>query len=61
MSMDGLTPDERRLAAAIDAMEKVRALAITDGDLVKQAEVDDWFRRNAPVIRPVRDKLEGDW
>lgn len=56
-----LTVEERRLAAAIDAMEKVRALAVTDGDLIKQAEIDEWFRVNRPVIRALRDKLEGEW
>lgn len=56
-----LTAEERRLEAAIDAMEKARALAVTDGDLVKVAEIDDWFREHAPVIRRLRDKITGDW
>jgi hypothetical protein len=59
--MAQLTVEERRLAAAIDAMEKVRALAVTDGDLIKQAEIDEWFRVNRAVIRALRDKLEGEW
>lgn len=42
-------------------MEKRRILAQTEGDLVTKAEVDDWFRRHATVIRPLRDKLEGEW
>lgn len=49
------------MAASIDAMEKARAFAQSTGDLVKVAEIDGWFRQHAPVIRPIRDKLEGDW
>jgi hypothetical protein len=56
-----LSREERQLAASIDAMEKTRVYAQTLGDLVKVAEVDDWFRQHAPVIRALRDKLEGDW
>jgi hypothetical protein len=58
---DDLTAEERRLAAAIDAMEKTRAYAKSAGDLVKVAEVDDWFREHAVVVRALRDKLEGEW
>lgn len=56
-----LTPEERQLAAALDAMEKTRAYAQSTGDLVKVAEVDGWFREHAKVVRALRDKLEGDW
>lgn len=59
--MADLSREERQLAAAIDAMEKRRALAVSDGDLVLQAEIDEWFRKHAVVIRPLRDKLEGEW
>ncbi|AFU88095.1 hypothetical protein CcrColossus_gp225 [Caulobacter phage CcrColossus] len=61
MAASDLTPEERRLAAAIDAMEKRRALAKTEGDIVTDAEITNWFREHAAVIRPLRDKLEGDW
>lgn len=56
-----LTAEERLLGAAIDAMEKARAFAVSDGDLVKVAEIDLWFRERAAVIRPLRDKLAGEW
>ncbi|AXQ68772.1 hypothetical protein HOU00_gp353 [Caulobacter phage CcrPW] len=42
-------------------MEKRRALARTEGDIVTDAEITNWFREHAAVIRPLRDKLEGDW
>lgn len=53
-----LTPEEKQLALSIDAMEKRRMLAVTQGDLVKQAEIDSWFKQYARVIRPLRDKIE---
>jgi hypothetical protein len=52
------TEDERRLALAIDAMEKRRALAVTENDVLAQAEVDAWFKQHAPAIRPIRDRME---
>lgn len=55
-----LTFEEQRLANAIDAMDKLRVLADMDGDLVRKAEIEGWFRANAAVIRPLRDKLEAD-
>jgi hypothetical protein len=58
--MDALTQEERQLAAALDAMDKARRVAVADGDLVRQAEIDGWFRQHAAVIRPLRDKLEAD-
>lgn len=59
--MTDLSREERQLVAAIDAMEKRRVLAVSEGDLVMQGEIDEWFRKHAAVIRPIRDKLEGDW
>jgi hypothetical protein len=53
-----LTPDERRLAAALDAMEKARVLAVTEGDLIRKAECDSWFQQWAPLIRALREKTE---
>lgn len=53
-----LNKDERAVAAAIDAMEKRRALAVADGDLEVQARVDAWFKQYAPLIREIRDKIE---
>lgn len=41
-------------------MDKRRALAVTEGDLVIQATIDAWFKEHARVIRPLRDKLEAD-
>lgn len=61
MPEPNLTEDERRLASALDAMEKARAYAQGAGNLIKVAEIDDWFREHAPVIRALRDKQEGDW
>lgn len=58
---DDLTPEEHRLALALDAMEKARAVAASDCDWVRKAEIDDWFRRHAALIRQLRDKLEGEW
>jgi len=55
-----LTPDELRLAAALDAMDKRRALAVTEGDILTQAEIDGWFKQFAAVIRPLRDRLEAE-
>ena len=52
--------EERKLALALDAMDKRRALAVTDGDLVVVAEIDGWFREHAAAIRPIRDKIEAD-
>lgn len=56
-----LTPEERQLAAALDAVEKTRAYAQSIGDVVKVAEADGWLREHVKVIRALRDKLEGDW
>lgn len=53
-----LTKDERAVAAAIDAMEKRRALAASQGDLETQARIDAWFKQYAAVIREIRDKIE---
>lgn len=50
--------DERRLALAIDAMDKRRALAVSESDLLTQAECDAWFKQHAPAIRPIRDRME---
>lgn len=54
----GMTEDERWLALALDAMDKKRALAITEGDILGQAECDGWFQTHAAAIRPIRDKIE---
>jgi len=53
-----LSPEEQQLALALDAMEKSRRLAATEGDMLRLAEIDAWFRQYAHVIRPLRDKLE---
>lgn len=53
-----LTSDERWLALSLDAMDKKRALAITEGDVLAQAECDNWFATHAAAIRPIRDKIE---
>lgn len=58
--MADLTYEERRLALSIDAMEKIRALAVSEHDLVKVAEVDAWFKTHAAAIRRVRDLVEAD-
>lgn len=50
--------EERKLALMIDAMNKRRALAATDNDLLTLAEIDAWFQQHAATIRPVRDKIE---
>lgn len=50
--------EERKLALMIDAMDKRRRLAVTDGDLLTQAEIDSWFKTHAATIRPIRDKIE---
>ncbi len=55
-----LTPEERKLAAALEAMEKTRAYARTAGDWIKLSEVDGWFKEHAGVVRALRDKLEAD-
>lgn len=54
----GLSSDERWLALALDAMDKKRALAVSENDLLAQAEVDGWFHTHAAAIRPIRDKIE---
>jgi hypothetical protein len=53
-----LTVEERRLAACLDAMEKARALAVTEDDIIRKAQIDSWFREYAGVIRALRDKTE---
>ncbi|UTC29383.1 hypothetical protein BAMBUS_03010 [Brevundimonas phage vB_BpoS-Bambus] len=52
------TFEERKLALMIDAMDKRRRLAVTDGDLLTQAEIDAWYKQHAATIRPIRDKIE---
>ena len=59
MTVD-LTKEERVLWASIDAMEKARALASLENDLVRKAEIDAWFKQHDRVIRPLRDKVEAD-
>lgn len=55
---DDFSFEERKLALMIDAMDKRRALADTDNDLVTMGEIDTWFRQHAITIRPIRDKIE---
>ena len=50
--------EERKLALTIDLMDKRRALAVSDNDLVMIAEIDGWFKQHAPAIRPIRDRIE---
>lgn len=52
------TPEERTLATIVQRMDRIRAAVHTAGDLVRLAEVDDWFRKHAPSIRAIREKLE---
>lgn len=52
------TREEKALAKVILSMDRIRAALKLAGNLVKLAEVDQWFRDHAVAIRPVRDKLE---
>lgn len=53
-----LTRDELILARSVEFMERARTLAVTEGDLIRKAEIDNWFRQYAPVIRALREKTE---
>jgi class 3 adenylate cyclase len=51
-----LTREEERLATLIGDMEAIRRYWKVVGDAEKVAEVDEWFRTNAEIIRRVRDR-----
>lgn len=58
--MVDLTSEEHRLALSIDAMDKLRALAVSEGDILRTAQIDAWFKEHAAAVRRVRDKIEAD-
>lgn len=57
-----LERDDLRFAKLLSAMDRLRAgLRETREDPEKLAEIELWFRENAPAIRRLRDRLEPEW